>query len=1678
MNAEDPRFGAYRRALALSRHHLADGGDPTATDPTATDPTAPVGSQTNSLLPPVLADGSQFGSPVYALNDIGSTDIGSTDIGSPVMGPLMASGAAPMAMSASSTSAPSAASQPLSTSSVPASSYGSNHLNLLSKSDNPANYNLPSYDKLPVIPGTPVTQPTTWRAPWQADNRWNNPYPLDLWNGNYHDTGLYGPGYPGAPTTNPTPTQSVPSGPPSGGGGSGSGSGSGNGGGSTAYVMGGYESTGNVSQDITNIYERLLGSDPTAEQSSYWAGQINSGAQTEADLAAAITNSSAYNQKQNADLVTAVYQRDYGRAPTAAETAAATKQLNNGLETPTAFIASIESSPEYRNYALNQGNSYLSYGQLQNQIYAEGQPGSQYSQDQISQSLINNAFSQDTGVMPTDAQSRQYVTEVANLIKAGETPAQAEAKVAGEISMLPEAEAYSQSNPDVTAYKVPSYGYQMPAEYTGTGAQPSAMDIARATALSNSGSATPGGSTGSGTTGPTTSSVTPQKGNLALTEEQSLVNAGIDPTVAATVTAQQNGGIDPTQGTAADQLNTAREYAVTLAENGFSKSAIDTIMSQQGYGVGASISDVYPLTPLPGQQNQVGQYDFAGNTIAAKGGLGDTTGASSYGLLDASIKAMPTAQIELSAQMAQQGFSPSAIAATLSQQGYNISPNAIASSMYGLQSVAKDNAAGSYDFAANALGNGLGTVTQMTPGYVDPNVSLQSATNNIGATDFAARALPNGLGNNTQMQAGYVDPNVSLQQAINSIGSQDFAGSITANNGLGTYSPRSAGYVDPNVSLQSGSNSIGGKDFASNMLANQGLGTAIGRPSDPATSGLIPTYGPQEAMVEQPGAPSFTPPVMQPQKSVELANTGVSFAPVPAPRPTQSEINSMTGGSSQETSSSTNAPDGETLVGGVIQNISNFGDRVSTKLGSAVSTAAGKASDIASQQFATLSGLLGGAQAASDFIQGMIGIESGGKYGAASNLSSAAGPGQFLSGTWNTVMRTLGLGNVPTSARTDPSAAGNALNMTAIMGYTIQNMQVLQANGIKPTPEAGYLMHNLGSGDGVRLLKADPNALVSSVLSGKVIGNNPGIYGSGNITVKQAINNVTNLLNSNRVQSAGGKVLNQIDQTTQTESNNAVGQQAGTPPSRPNDLTTPTEGNTPTSNNQNNNTTPPSNNTSSNTTPSNTNTGATTPANPNQGNTSTTQSNTSGSSGSSVQVAPGPTPAPTPQPTPTPTPAPTPAPHPQPTPAPTPTPAPSPSPAPSGGGGSNPSPMPVPDVGGNTGGGSSAPGPTSDAGGSGYIGGSSGGGGSEVAGGETAGGSSAPSGPVAWSGQLSGDGSQMVTVTSTIRVPVTTYQTETVPGHMETSGEGQFAVSYMTPATTRQVAVTSYENQTVTKTVTAQEASGLSASDYKAAVSSGYASASTYKAAQSDAQESNSPTPSAEEYSQAISDARESNISVADQIAQDNGWNSAAEARVAQSEGYSSNNAYETAAAEGFSSPSEYQAATSEGFTNPADYARASAEGFTNASDYATATSEGFFSAPSFETAMNEGFTNYNDYSTATSEGFTSPSEYETASSEGFTSAPTYEAASSAGYSDEQSYANDQFAQSQGYSNYQQYADAGNSFSYPDASDSIYWDAFFGDSWYAPLGARGGKFNEEHHEREALEYARNAARMR
>ena len=127
-----------------------------------------------------------------------------------------------------------------------------------------------------------------------------------------------------------------------------------------------------------------------------------------------------------------------------------------------------------------------------------------------------------------------------------------------------------------------------------------------------------------------------------------------------------------------------------------------------------------------------------------------------------------------------------------------------------------------------------------------------------------------------------------------------------------------------------------------------------------------------------------------------------------------------------------------------------------------------------------------------DTVNRIIGAESGGDPSAKNTKSSAEGLGQFIDSTWFHMVRKYrpDIANGKTNAQLKALKRDPALSREMTTRYVEENAALLKKHGFPVNVRNLYVMHFLGSGEGPKLLRADPNQPVSSFISAQSINAN------------------------------------------------------------------------------------------------------------------------------------------------------------------------------------------------------------------------------------------------------------------------------------------------------------------------------------------------------------------------------------------------------------------------------------------------------------------------------------------------------------------------------------------------------------------------------------------------------------
>lgn len=127
-----------------------------------------------------------------------------------------------------------------------------------------------------------------------------------------------------------------------------------------------------------------------------------------------------------------------------------------------------------------------------------------------------------------------------------------------------------------------------------------------------------------------------------------------------------------------------------------------------------------------------------------------------------------------------------------------------------------------------------------------------------------------------------------------------------------------------------------------------------------------------------------------------------------------------------------------------------------------------------------------------DAVSRIIGYESGNDPNIKNKKSSAEGLGQFIDSTWFHMVRKYrpDIANGKTNAQLKALKKDPALSREMTTRYVEENAALLKKHGFPVNVRNLYVMHFLGSGEGPKLLRADPNQPVSSFISAQSIAAN------------------------------------------------------------------------------------------------------------------------------------------------------------------------------------------------------------------------------------------------------------------------------------------------------------------------------------------------------------------------------------------------------------------------------------------------------------------------------------------------------------------------------------------------------------------------------------------------------------
>lgn len=127
-----------------------------------------------------------------------------------------------------------------------------------------------------------------------------------------------------------------------------------------------------------------------------------------------------------------------------------------------------------------------------------------------------------------------------------------------------------------------------------------------------------------------------------------------------------------------------------------------------------------------------------------------------------------------------------------------------------------------------------------------------------------------------------------------------------------------------------------------------------------------------------------------------------------------------------------------------------------------------------------------------DTVSRIIGYESGNDPNIKNKKSTAEGLGQFIDSTWFYMVRKYrpDIANGKTNAQLKALKRDPALSREMTTRYVEENAALLKKHGFPVNVRNLYVMHFLGSGEGPKLLRADPNQPVSSFISAQSIAAN------------------------------------------------------------------------------------------------------------------------------------------------------------------------------------------------------------------------------------------------------------------------------------------------------------------------------------------------------------------------------------------------------------------------------------------------------------------------------------------------------------------------------------------------------------------------------------------------------------
>jgi len=141
--------------------------------------------------------------------------------------------------------------------------------------------------------------------------------------------------------------------------------------------------------------------------------------------------------------------------------------------------------------------------------------------------------------------------------------------------------------------------------------------------------------------------------------------------------------------------------------------------------------------------------------------------------------------------------------------------------------------------------------------------------------------------------------------------------------------------------------------------------------------------------------------------------------------------------------------------------------------------------------------ITGGGDAVDQFVDRIIGVESGGRADAKNSNSSATGAGQFISSTWLGMVRKYRPDLMDGRTNAEVLALRNNYGLSREMTrlYAQENAAFLANQGIQQTPGSIYLAHFLGPRGAAQVLKANPDASIESIVGSDAVKANKFLSG-------------------------------------------------------------------------------------------------------------------------------------------------------------------------------------------------------------------------------------------------------------------------------------------------------------------------------------------------------------------------------------------------------------------------------------------------------------------------------------------------------------------------------------------------------------------------------------------------------